>query len=222
MIGVASQSSDALERLSCSSRWQFRMTRVLLCLTLTGGALGCANSGPQGHPSGMGGGAVGLGGAAGRASKGDASADGIGGSPYGVGGNGGSGAGGAGGSAGGRAGAGGSSTDGGTSFALVLSVFKARCVGCHSAGAIAVPKTTLYLTADVAYSAMVGVVADETCGGIFVIPGKSSESYLVQKLTEAAPCDGVQMPMAYESPFMPLDSTQLAAIVSWIDEGAPP
>lgn len=170
----------------------------------------------------MGGGAVGLGGAAGRASKGDASADGIGGGPYGGGGSGGSGAPGAGGSVGGRAGAGGGSTDAGTSFASVLSVFKARCVECHSTAAFAVPKTTLYLTADVAYSALVGVVADESCGGTFVIPGKSSASYLVQKLTEAAPCDGVQMPMAYEGPFMPLDSTQLATIVSWIDEGAPP
>jgi len=104
----------------------------------------------------------------------------------------------------------------------VLSVFKARCTECHSAGAVAVPKTTLYLTADVAYDSLVGVSADETCGGTFVVPGKSAESYLVQKLTESTPCDGMQMPMAYEGPFVPIDSTQLGTIVSWIDEGAPP
>lgn len=103
-----------------------------------------------------------------------------------------------------------------------MSIFKARCVACHSAGAVAVPKTTLYLTADVAYNALVGVPADETCGGIFVVPGQSSASYLVHKLTEASPCDGMQMPLAYEAPFMPLDATQLATIVSWIDAGALP
>lgn len=101
-------------------------------------------------------------------------------------------------------------------------MFKARCVECHAAGAVAVPKTTLYLTADVAYKSLVGVSADETCGGQFVVPSKSSESYLVKKLIESSPCDGLQMPMAYEGMFVPLDSSQLATIVGWIDEGAPP
>lgn len=218
------------------------LIRLLSCLVLIGNALACANSGPPGHAPGAGG-SDSTGGAAGRAAEADGSADGIGGTPDGVGGRGGSGGrgtggvggtpavggrggsnapGGAGGSAGGRAGAGGSSADGGIEFAAVLSVFKARCVECHSAGAVAVPKTTLYLTADVAYGALVGVVADETCGGIFVVPGKSAESYLIQKLTEAAPCDGMEMPMAYEGPFVPLDATQLATIESWIDAGAPP
>jgi hypothetical protein len=182
-----------------------------------GGPAGAA--GRDASADGIGGRPYGVGGSGGSGGPG---VGGIGGRPYDVGGSGGSGAAGAGGFAGGRAGAAGSSTDGGTSFASVLSVFKARCVECHSAGAFAVPKTTLYLTADVAYSALVGVAADETCGGIFVVPGKSSESYLGQKLTETTPCDGMQMPMAYEGPFMPLDSTQLATIVSWIDEGAPP
>ena len=110
----------------------------------------------------------------------------------------------------------------GTAFASVLSIFKTRCVPCHSAGAFAVPKTSLYLTADVAYSSLVGVAADETCAGILVVPGSPSQSYLVQKLTEQTPCSGVQMPMAYEAPFMGLTSAQMATIQSWIDAGAPP
>ncbi|HSS38985.1 MAG TPA: hypothetical protein VLT58_09460 [Polyangia bacterium] len=110
----------------------------------------------------------------------------------------------------------------GTAFAAVLSIFKTRCVPCHSAGAFAVPKTSLYLTADVAYGSLVGVAADEACAGILVVPGSPSQSYLVHKLTEQTPCSGVQMPMAYEAPFMPLTSAQMATIQSWIAAGAPP
>ena len=110
----------------------------------------------------------------------------------------------------------------GTAFAAVLSIFKTRCVPCHRAGAFAVPKTSLYLTADVAYNSLVGVAADETCAGILVVPGGPSQSYLIKKLTEQPPCSGVQMPMAYEAPFMPLTSAQMATIESWIATGAPP
>jgi len=180
----------------------------------TGGLNG--SGGRPGSGGANSGGSGGLNGSGGSPGSGGANSGGTG----GLNGSGGSGVAGATGSTGGT-GAGGAV--GATAFSSVLSVFKARCVQCHSAGAVAVPKTSLYLTADVAYSALVSVAsADEPCGGTFVVPGKSSQSYLVQKLTEASPCDGMQMPMQYEGPFVPLDSTQLATIVNWIDEGAPP
>jgi hypothetical protein len=211
---------------------------VLSCLAIMGGGVACTGggasvanggaSGSVGHAAGVGGssssrgGATGSTGTGGTAGKADASAEGGGGRPSGSGG--GTGAGGA-----VSTGSGGS-TDGGvdtgaapgTAFGSVLSIFKTRCVPCHSAGAFAVPKTSLYLTADVAYSSLVGVAADETCAGILVVPGSPSQSYLVQKLTEQTPCSGVQMPMAYEAPFMGLTSAQMATIESWIDAGAPP
>jgi hypothetical protein len=204
------------------------MSRWLVLLTITASTVACtrggdsrgndAGAGAGGRATGVGGssastgGAMGSGGAGGRTSTADASV------------------GGGGGALGGRRGAAGNTgdagvdarTDEGTSFASVLKVFKDRCVSCHTANAFAAPKTTLYLTADVAYNALVGMPADETCGGIFVVPGDSSQSYLVRKLADATPCDGAQMPMAYEGPFMPLNAGEMATIVSWIDEGARP
>ena len=110
----------------------------------------------------------------------------------------------------------------GPAFASVLKIFRARCTECHAAGAIAPGMPSLHLTSDVAYRSLVGVPAEQTCGGTLVVPSSSAQSYLLRKLIEATPCQGVRMPMAYEGPFAPLSDADLEAIRSWIDQGAPP
>jgi hypothetical protein len=111
----------------------------------------------------------------------------------------------------------------GPAFSAVLAVFKARCVSCHAAGAIVAGLPRLHLTADVAYGSLVGVAAEQTCGGILVVPSDSAQSYLVHKLVDATPCEGVRMPMAGElGTFVPLSDADLATIRTWIDQGAPP
>jgi cytochrome c5 len=108
-------------------------------------------------------------------------------------------------------------------FAAVLAVFKTRCVSCHAAGAIVAGLPRLHLTADVAYRSLVGVPAEQTCGGILVVPSDSARSYLVDKLVNTTPCEGVRMPMAAElGTFMPLSDADVAAVRSWIDQGALP
>jgi len=118
--------------------------------------------------------------------------------------------------------AGSDATGPGPAFAAVLEVFKARCTACHAAGAIAPGMPALHLTADVAYKSLVGVPAEQSCGGTLVVPSSSAQSYLVRKLIDATPCEGVRMPMAYEAPFMPLSDADLQAVRSWIDQGAAP
>jgi hypothetical protein len=110
----------------------------------------------------------------------------------------------------------------GPAFAAVLTVFKARCVSCHAAGAIAPGMPQLHLTADVAYRSLVGAPAEQACGGTLVVPSDSERSYLLRKLVDTIPCKGMQMPLAYEAPFMALKEADLAAIRVWIDQGALP
>jgi len=74
----------------------------------------------------------------------------------------------------------------------------------------------------VAYGSLVGAPAQQTCGGTLVVPSSAAQSYLMRKVIEASPCEGAQMPMAYEGPFMPLADVDLQSIRTWIDQGAPP
>jgi hypothetical protein len=78
------------------------------------------------------------------------------------------------------------------------------------------------LTAADAYGALVNHPADETCGGTRVVPGDPATSYLVQKLTQATPCDGLRMPRPFEiGPGIPLTADQISTITAWIAAGAP-
>ncbi|HEY7373063.1 MAG TPA: hypothetical protein VIF57_12940 [Polyangia bacterium] len=154
--------------------------------------------------------------------SGDASAPGAAGA--GGDGPGGTGGGGAGGAAG-TGGSGGGAGAGGGGFAAVLDVFAARCTICHDGTKQAVMPLypQLSLTAGDAYAALVGKPADETCGGTRVVPGDPVASYLMQKLTQDPPCDGLHMPRPFEiiAP-PPLTTAELAAISGWISAGAPP
>jgi hypothetical protein len=51
---------------------------------------------------------------------------------------------------------------------------------------------------------------------VLVVPGAPAESYLLEKLTSDAPASGARMP--YTS--SPLSEQKIAAIRSWIEQGA--
>ncbi|HXI58610.1 MAG TPA: hypothetical protein VNO55_21225, partial [Polyangia bacterium] len=63
--------------------------------------------------------------------------------------------------------------------------------------------------------------APDSCGGVLVVPGAASSSYLFQKLTNAVPCYGQQMPLG-EFASLPLPACVVAIVREWIQEGAPP
>ncbi len=136
-------------------------------------------------------------------------------------GTGGSNTGGSGGSASGGQGG----TAGSSNFSAVLAVFAAHCTTCHDAtrsgGLPTYP--ALSLTAPDAHAALVNHPADETCGGMRVVPGNPNASYLVQKVTQDTPCDGQHMPRPFEViPPAPLTSAEISTITGWISAGAPP
>ena len=131
-----------------------------------------------------------------------------------------------GGSATGGASSGGSggASGGQSSMADVQAIFDSRCVLCHDKAKHGLPTfPQLSLVASDAHAALVNKAATETCGGILVVPGNPDRSYLIHKLTQATPCDGLQMPRPFEiikSP--PLSADQVAVIRSWISSGAQP
>jgi hypothetical protein len=99
--------------------------------------------------------------------------------------------------------------------AQVQDVLNTRCVTCHSG---ANPPKGLVLT-DV--SAIVGTQSVECSTKLRIDPGSAKNSYLVDKLRGAsqAPCgcfSGQRMPLDAD----PLEDTELAAVVGWINAGA--
>jgi cytochrome c5 len=108
-------------------------------------------------------------------------------------------------------------------FADVQAIFDAHCTICHDASKQGLPTDPMLpLTADASYAALVGHPAEETCGGTRVVPGNSADSYLIHKLTDVTPCEGVQMPRGFEIIVPPpLDVGAIAIIRRWIDAGAP-
>jgi cytochrome c553 len=109
------------------------------------------------------------------------------------------------------------------SFQSVLDLFAAHCTTCHDAKYLDVipryPK--LSLTAADAYAALVNAPAHETCGGTLVVPGHSATSYLMRKLLDDPPCEGLHMPRSFEViPPTPLTAAELASVSRWIDQGA--
>ena len=135
---------------------------------------------------------------------------------------GGSGAGG--GSSGGSGTGGGSSSGGGSSLADVQAIFDSRCVNCHDKSKAGLPTyPQLSLVANDALAALVSKPATEPCGGTLVTPGDPDHSYLIHKLSDATPCDGMRMPRAFEGlPAPPLTPEQMTTIRSWISAGAKP
>jgi hypothetical protein len=143
-----------------------------------------------------------------------------------VGDSGGQGAGGSAGTTGGGQGAGGSAgaAGSGATMADVQAIFDERCTICHDASHFGVPSyPALPLTAGASHASLVGQPAHEPCGGTLVVPFDPAQSYLIHKLSDAPPCEGVRMPAPFEIQLMfPLTEQQMAVIRSWISAGAPP
>ena len=77
----------------------------------------------------------------------------------------------------------------------------------------------LVLSADVSWANLVQRAAPETCGGVLVVPGDPTASYLYQKLTSAHPCSGTQMPAGEFGP-KPLPACVVEIVRDWILAGA--
>ena len=202
-------------------------------LALTGcagaGGAGTAGAGAGGEPQQLAGGG---GGAGDEAENGGASGGANGGADNGANGGAPANAGDGGASAGasgapGGANEGGAAGDGGTSSAMaaVQAIFDERCISCHDATLTGLPSyPELPLTAGASYAALVNRRALQPCGGTRVVPGHPEQSYLIAKLAQDTPCDGVRMPQRYEPflPFIALSDEQMATISDWISDGALP
>jgi len=112
----------------------------------------------------------------------------------------------------------------GATMADVQAIFTQHCVTCHDASKLGLPAFPgLPLTEGAAYAALVNRPASESCGGTLVVPGQPDQSYLMQKLTNDAPCSGAHMPRPFESGIVvPLTADEIATIRSWIVAGAKP
>jgi mono/diheme cytochrome c family protein len=112
-------------------------------------------------------------------------------------------------------------------FAAVQAIFDRSCVRCHTTNAPPRPDSWIFaqlpLTRGDSHHALVGRPATQACGGLLVTAGRPDRSYIVHKLTEAAPCFGKRMPhpgmLAMAPPLAPED---IATITAWIAAGAPP
>jgi len=91
------------------------------------------------------------------------------------------------------------------------------CTGaaCHGG---ARPASNLDLsTASTGYKQLVNVPADECSSKTRVVPGSSSTSYLMAKLTGVGMCSGSLMPKGGG-----LSSAQIDTFRTWMDSGANP
>lgn len=94
------------------------------------------------------------------------------------------------------------------------NVFTPICTRCHI-GADA--PEGLQLDQAHSYALLVGVPSAEVPTVLRVKPGDPTDSYLIQKLTDASGIVGVQMP--FGGPYLP--QTTIAFIEQWISNGAP-
>jgi hypothetical protein len=75
----------------------------------------------------------------------------------------------------------------------------------------------LNLTAGGTYKAIVNVATGEQPNLKYVVPGDSTNSYLLQKLLGSTGISGARMPL--NGPY--LDAATTAQVAAWIAEGAP-
>jgi hypothetical protein len=102
-------------------------------------------------------------------------------------------------------------------YRLMQQIFDVNCTSCHVSG----PRVNL--SAGSSWNELIqkAAPAPESCGGVLVVPGQPSMSYLFEKLSNAKPCFGAQMPMGeFES--NPLPACVIDIVRAWIEEGAPP
>jgi hypothetical protein len=100
---------------------------------------------------------------------------------------------------------------------LLQQIFDGNCTSCHITG----PMVDLLAGASWGNLVQKPAPAPDSCGGVLVVPGQPSTSYLFEKLTNARPCYGQQMPLG-EFASIPLPDCVVEIVRTWIEEGAPP
>lgn len=102
-------------------------------------------------------------------------------------------------------------------YRLIQELFDGNCTSCHASS----PMVNLSDGASWKDLVQKPAPTPESCGGVLVVPGQPSMSYLFEKLTSATPCYGQQMPMReFESDPLPTCVTDI--VRAWIDGGAAP
>jgi hypothetical protein len=99
----------------------------------------------------------------------------------------------------------------------IQPIFDRNCAlsGCHAADTAS---GSMILDAGVSYANIVNVTSSEVAPEKRVAPGDSASSFLYEKLTQAQPRSGGQMPLGSN----PLPGDQIALIKAWIVQGAKP
>ena len=101
---------------------------------------------------------------------------------------------------------------------MYTTILQPTCTGCHWPGGDGPFQD--FSSQSSAYAALVGVKASgPSCGSsneTRVVAGNASESLLFQKVSEANPPCGSQMPLGE----WPLSSAQLKLVEDWINAGA--
>jgi len=99
----------------------------------------------------------------------------------------------------------------------ISSIFAANCAGCHDAES---PNGALPLTGPDAYTSLL-MASDIDPSFARIAPGQLDKSYLWLKLTNDDAIDGSPMPTSPITGWRPLTTTELDAIRTWIEDGAP-
>lgn len=97
-------------------------------------------------------------------------------------------------------------------YAQVQHVFTSYCAGCHP------PSQGLDLQEGKSLASIVNVASREAPSLVLVKPGDAAQSYLYQKVSQAKPAAGVQMPRNGD----PLTPAEQSMIRNWIQQGAKP
>jgi hypothetical protein len=99
----------------------------------------------------------------------------------------------------------------------IQPIFDRNCAlsGCHASDTAS---GGMILDAGKSYSNIVNVPSTEVAPENRVQPGDSAHSYLYEKISQAQPTSGSQMPLGSD----PLPADQMALIKTWIDQGAKP
>jgi hypothetical protein len=99
----------------------------------------------------------------------------------------------------------------------IQPIFDQNCAlsGCHASGSAS---GGMVLDAGQSYTNLVNVTSTEVAPDKRVVPGKSTASYIIEKLTHNPPRSGERMPLGGD----PLPDTEINLIKTWIDEGAKP
>ena len=103
-----------------------------------------------------------------------------------------------------------------TLVSIQAGIFNVSCAlsGCHAGAA---PQQSLNLSDGSSFNDLFNVASQEVPSLLRVNPGDPDNSYLIQKLENAAGIEGVQMPLGAA----PLPQATIDVIRQWITDGVP-